>query len=165
MQHLHLIGLAQCLALITVANGTPVVAKIVLADRLAYPLDGERTLWDGQPVFGKSKTIRGIVLAILLTVVLAPLLGVGVDTGMLIGVGAMAGDLFSSFVKRRLRLAPSSKAPALDQIPESLLPLWLAAAPLQLSTLDIAVGSIAFWIGELLLSRLLYSIKLRDRPY
>ena len=34
----------------------------------------------------------------------------------------MAGDLFSSFVKRRLRLASSSMAIGLDHIPESSFP-------------------------------------------
>ncbi|MGB3390431.1 MAG: CDP-archaeol synthase [Pseudaminobacter sp.] len=84
---------------------------------------------------------------------------------MLIGFTAMAGDMLSSFVKRRLRLAPSAMAPGLDQVPESLLPLLAVRNLLGLSILDVAVGVAAFWAGELIVSRLLYALHIRDRPY
>jgi hypothetical protein len=68
-------------------------------------------------------------------------------------------------VKRRLGLVPSSQAIGLDQIPESLFPLIAARLLLPLSALDIAVGTMLFFAGELLLSRLLYKWHVRDRPY
>ncbi len=77
----------------------------------------------------------------------------------------MAGDLFSSFCKRRLGLAPSSPAVGLDQVPESLFPLFACASPLSLTFADVAAGVAIFFVGELLLSRLLYAFDLRDRPY
>jgi CDP-2,3-bis-(O-geranylgeranyl)-sn-glycerol synthase len=78
---------------------------------------------------------------------------------------AMAGDLLSSFVKRRLGLAPSSQAIGLDQIPESLFPLLAACLLLPLTALDVAVATMLFFAGGLLLSRLLYKWHVRDRPY
>ena len=42
----------------------------------------------------------------------------GLGIGLLVAATAMAGDLLSSFLKRRLALAPSSQAIGLDQIPE-----------------------------------------------
>jgi CDP-2,3-bis-(O-geranylgeranyl)-sn-glycerol synthase len=53
----------QLLVLLMLANGTPVIAKKLLGDRYSYPLDGNLTFADGRPLFGRSKTIRGIVLA------------------------------------------------------------------------------------------------------
>ena len=85
--------------------------------------------------------------------------------GAIVGAVAMAGDLASSFVKRRLALPPSSRATGLDQIPESLFPLLAASALLPLSALDIVVATLAFFLGEIVLSRLLYKWRIRDRPY
>lgn len=77
----------------------------------------------------------------------------------------MAGDVFSSFVKRRLRLPASSRATGLDQIPESLLPLLVCRQLLALSLIDIAAIVGGFLIGEVWLSRVLYAWHIRDRPY
>jgi len=93
------------------------------------------------------------------------LLGLGWAVGALVGTVAIASDLLSSFVKRRLGLAPSSQAIGLDQIPESLFPLLAARLLLPLGALDIAVATMLFFAGELLLSRLLYKWHVRDRPY
>src|SRR5271166_4022101 len=155
----------QLLILLMLANGTPVIAKKLLGDRYAYPLDGNLTFADGRPLFGRSKTIRGVVLAVLTTTAGAPLIGLGWTIGLLVGSFAMAGDLFSSFCKRRLDLPSSSRASGLDQVPESLLPLLACRDLLSLTAVDIAVCVMMFVVGEVVLSRLLYSLHLRDRPY
>jgi CDP-2,3-bis-(O-geranylgeranyl)-sn-glycerol synthase len=162
---MHPLADLQLLALMAVANTTPLIAKRLLRDRLSSPLDGGLTFFDGRPLFGASKTIRGFVLAILLTSTVAPLIGLPVTIGALVGVTAMAGDLLSSFAKRRLALPPSSKATGLDQVPESLLPLLACRGVLSLTVADIAVGVAVFFIGEVILSRLFYRLGLRDRPY
>jgi len=77
----------------------------------------------------------------------------------------MAGDLLSSFLKRRLALAPSSQAIGLDQIPESLLPLLASHQELALTAADILMGVAIFVVGELALSRMLFQLRFRDRPY
>jgi CDP-2,3-bis-(O-geranylgeranyl)-sn-glycerol synthase len=155
----------QLLILLAVANGTPVFAKKLLGGRFAQALDGGALFADGKPWFGPSKTIRGIVLSVLATTGAAALLGLGWQVGALVGGIAMASDLLSSFVKRRLGLPPSSQAIGLDQIPESLFPLLAASALLPLSALDIAIATILFFAGEIVLSRLLYKWHVRDRPY
>ena len=78
---------------------------------------------------------------------------------------AMAGDLFSSFLKRRMNVPAGGKATGLDQIPESLFPLLACGIALPLTAVDISVGTAIFFVGEVLLSRLLYHFHLRDRPY
>src|SRR5205807_6684279 len=162
---MHPVVVLQLLILLMLANGTPVIAKKLLGERYSYPLDGNLTFADGRPLFGRSKTIRGIVLAVLVTTAGAPLIGLGWKTGLLVGSFAMAGDLFSSFCKRRLGLPSSSRASGLDQVPESLLPLLACRDLLALTAADIVICVAMFVIGEVVLSRLLYAFRLRDRPY
>jgi CDP-diglyceride synthetase len=123
MNPLHSVPILQLLVLLTLANGTPVMAKNILGNRFSYPLDGNLRFVDGRPLFGHSKTIRGVVLAVLVTAAGAPVVGLEWDIGVLIGGLAMAGDLASSFLKRRLDMPLSSRASGLDQLPESLFPL------------------------------------------
>jgi hypothetical protein len=162
---MHPLAVAQLLILLTLTNGSPVVAKLVLRDRFSMPLDGNRKFIDGRPLFGPAKTIRGILVAIVVPAASAPLLGLDLEIGLLVGATAMAGDLLSSFVKRRLGLAPSSRATGVDQIPESLIPLLACRQVLALTAVDIVVACGVFFAGELLLSRLLFRLHLRDRPY
>ncbi len=162
---MHTWPLLQSILLLTLANGAPVVAKKILGARLAFPLDAGARFFDGQPLLGPSKTVRGVVISVFTTAVVAPLLGVSLAAGGLVAALAMTGDLFSSFVKRRLRFPSSSRAILLDQVPESLLPLLVCKETLSLTTIDVVIGVGVFVLGELILSRLLYDLRLRDEPY
>ena len=155
----------QFLALLGVANGTPVVMKKLMGETMSWPLDFGRLFLDGRPVFGKSKTIRGIVSSVIMTSLAAYLIGFPLRFGAFVAVAAMGGDLISSFTKRRLGMVTSSMALGLDQIPESLLPAIVCRAIAPLTTLDIVAITCLFLVGELLLSRVLYVLKLRDQPY
>ena len=157
--------IAELLILLALANGAPVIAKKIFRDHLSAPLDGGALFFDGRPVFGPSKTVRGVILALGATALGATLLGLGWQTGILVAGLAMAGDLLSSFVKRRLGRPTSSRAIGLDQIPESLLPLLACRGPLLLSWADVLAVATLFLVGELLLSRLLYKAHIRDQPY
>jgi CDP-2,3-bis-(O-geranylgeranyl)-sn-glycerol synthase len=147
------------------ANGAPVIANRILGRRFAWPLDGNVKFIDGRALFGASKTIRGIVVSILATSACAPLLGLDWWIGLLVAITAMLGDLLSSFLKRRLGLAPSSRAIGLDQIPESLFPLLASKPLLSLTTWDVAAGAAIFLVGEIILSHILFRLRIRDRPY
>lgn len=153
------------LVLTAVANSVPIFAKTLWGDRLAWPVDGGWRFFDGRPLFGRSKTLRGIVLAMLATPVTAVLLGYPAEIGLVVAAGAMAGDLLSSFIKRRLALPSSARATGLDQVPESLLPMVLCIPTLRPSLVDIMIGVTLFFVGEVLLSRLLYRWGLRDHPH
>ena len=155
----------QLLILLLVANGTPVIARMALGKYFSYPLDGGIKLFDGEPLFGSSKTVRGLLSSILLTAACAPIIGLEWQTGVVVGSTAMAGDLFSSFLKRRLRRPPSSRATGLDQVPESLFPFLACRSMLGLTAADVAAGVLLFFIGEIVLSRLLYKLHVRKRPY
>ena len=157
--------LMRLLALLTIANSVPMFAKNIFGERFSAPLDGGRNLADGRPIFGDGKTIRGLLLSGIFTTVSGWLLGLGWEIGLMISSMAMLGDLMASFTKRRLGLPPHSQAFGLDQIPESLLPLLAVCETFGLSFFDIAVIVAVFTAGEIVLSRLLFRIGLRDRPH
>ena len=116
-------------------------------------------------MFGASKTLRGIGASVAVAAALAPLIGLSPGIGATAAASAMLGDLFSSFVKRRMNRPPSSQALGLDQVPESLLPSLVCRKALDLTAADIVVVVVIFFVGELLISRLLYKLHIRDRPY
>lgn len=155
----------QVLALIAAANTAPLVAKMIFGDHFSRAIDNGATLWDGRPLFGPSKTIRGATLAIVAATVMAPLVGLEASLGFVIGVAAMAGDLCSSFCKRRLGFKASSKATGLDQIPESLLPALVCWPILSIGAVDVLAIVATFFVGEVLLSKVLFRLRLREHPY
>jgi len=95
------------------------------------PLDGGATI-NGQPVFGKNKTLRGAVIVILSTMVFFIIEGVAarhssvvaklavvnvnlipsIGWGALLGVGCIVGELPNSFLKRRLNIEPGAEHPS-----------------------------------------------------
>ena len=162
---MNLWAILQSLVILTLANGAPVVAKKMFGACFSRPLDGGMTFFDKRPLLGPSKTIRGLVVSILATAAGAPIIGVEPGVGALMAAAAMAGDLFSSFVKRRLNLPPSSPALGLDQVPKSLLPLLAGSRALSLTGVEIVLGVALFFVGELFLARVLYELGLRDQPY
>jgi CDP-2,3-bis-(O-geranylgeranyl)-sn-glycerol synthase len=155
----------QLSMLLVVANGAPVLAKRLFGKASARPVDGGAAFLDGRPLFGAAKTWRGITVSILATSVCAPLVGLPLWVGAAIGAGAMAGDLLSSFVKRRMARPVSSRALALDQVPEALVPLLLLREALALGLAEIAVAVAIFFIGSLGLSRLMFDLKVREQPF
>jgi CDP-diglyceride synthetase len=162
---IQFLTIARLAILLAVANGAPVIATRIFESRFSCPFDNGVAFADGRPLFGKSKTVRGILVSVLFSAMAAPLLGLGWKIGVVVGIAAMAGDLVSSFVKRRLNLAPSSRATGIDQIPESLFPLLACRGALSLSMADIGLGVAIFFAGEVVLSLLLFKAHIRDRPY
>jgi len=151
--------------LILVANGAPILIRNILGDIANCPLDAGKTLSDHYPVFGNSKTWRGVFASVVLTVITALLLGYDFEFGLLVSLLAMIGDLLSSFIKRRLKLQPSRMAPFLDQVPESLFPALYMMQVLSLAWEDVLFIVVVFIVVELVLSKILYRLGVRQRPY
>ena len=153
------------LLLLILANGAPVVAARLLHHRFSAPIDGGLRFWDGRPLLGKSKTWRGLVAGTLACAIAAPLLGLSVTFGVVFAALALAGDLLSSFIKRRMGLQSSARASGLDQIPEALLPVawawWLLTFPLWQG-----VGVVLLFVaGNMLFSPLLFRLGIRKQPH
>jgi CDP-2,3-bis-(O-geranylgeranyl)-sn-glycerol synthase len=153
------------LALLVLANGAPIIARHLFGDCCTWPIDRGLKLPSGSPLLGPSKTLRGLLAAIVLTAAAAPILGLEWYWGAAIGALAMLGDLMGSFIKRRLGFAPSSQAVGLDQIPESLVPLLVIAPFFDLTFWSIFIILLAFSVVVPLLSRLFFLLGIRRRPY
>jgi CDP-2,3-bis-(O-geranylgeranyl)-sn-glycerol synthase len=155
----------KILILLSVANGAPVLAKRLLGVHLARPIDCGACFVDGRPWLGSSKTIRGLAASVIATSAVAPVIGIAWKLGLLAAVAAMIGDLTASFIKRRLGYASSEMALGLDQVPESLLPILALAPFLGLTLWDIAAVVLVFSAATPIVSRLLFRLGIRDRPY
>lgn len=155
----------ELLILLALANGAPVIARNILEERFAWPMDAGIRFFDGQPLFGSSKTIRGLVFSVVFATLGAWLMGLGWKIGAVVGSTSMAGDLFSSFIKRRFKMPASSRATGLDQIPESLFPLLACQQALNLGVTEIVAVVVIFFVGSMVLSPLFYKLNVRKRPY
>src|SRR5690606_24562029 len=116
-------------------------------------------------LFGHSKTWQGVWAAVGGTTLLAMLLGHAWFVGAATGAAAMAGDLFSSFIKRRMGIPASGQALAVDQLPEALLPALVLTLWLPLTVLEVLLVVLLFFVLELPLSRLLFHLGVRKKPY
>ncbi len=103
-----------------VSNATPVV--VVRLFGKPHPIDcglvfidGRRLLGDGKTVEGFfSGTVAGIAAGVLMSYFL-PSLFRFVEVFFL-SFGAMVGDVFGAFIKRRLGLTTGKPAPVMDQL-------------------------------------------------
>lgn len=155
----------KLLLLLFAANSAPVIAAKVFGSRWSYPIDGGIRLRDGNPLFGTSKTWRGLCAAILLTAAVAWLLSLPVWFGLVFGLLAMLGDLLSSYTKRRLGKESSSQALLLDQLPEALLPLLIGQYLLEYGWPLLLIVSLTFVVSEMLASPVLFKLGIRKKPY
>jgi len=127
------------------ANASPVVFGG------GKPIDFGRRFFDNKPIFGPHKTYRGFISGVLTgTVVgwvqenLAPLVGLPQGStllGFLMSLGALVGDLFGSFLKRRLDLKPGAALPIVDQLDFVLFAL-LFVSPLRSLPSPIGIATI-----------------------
>ena len=153
------------LILILVANGSPIFISYLFSHRASLPVDMAYKLADQQYLFGATKTWRGLISALIITPVSALFLGYSFYFGLLIAVFAMAGDLFSSFIKRRLKKTSSARFLFLDQIPEALFPALICYFVYGLGLIQVIEIVLAFIIIELTSSFVLFRYGIRKKPY
>ena len=87
------------------------------------PIDAGRTFIDGKPILGSHKTVRGFFAGLIVGTLVGfvqnavyPLYQSNLLVGFVLSLGALIGDLFDSFVKRRLGFPPGASFPILDQL-------------------------------------------------
>ncbi|MFQ6085336.1 MAG: CDP-2,3-bis-(O-geranylgeranyl)-sn-glycerol synthase [Candidatus Bathyarchaeia archaeon] len=93
-----------------VANAIPVILGG------GTPVDLGRKFYDGRPIFGPHKTLRGLLSGILAGTLTGMIMHGSTLMGLLLSSGALIGDLVGSFFKRRIRREPGSPLFPLDQI-------------------------------------------------
>ncbi len=158
-------ALLQTLVVITVANAAPLLLTLALGRQPGLPVDFGYRLRDGQRLFGETKSYRGIAAAVVAAALTGLALGLPPFACALAGFLAMLGDLLSSFAKRRMALAPSSRFLGLDQAPVALLPL-LALIPLAgISPWSGLMGAALFIVLGPPLSWLLFHAGIRREPH
>ena len=155
----------EILIMLLATNGGPILAARICRHRGSAPVDFGRKLEDKRPLFGSSKTWRGLAAALAVSCGLSAVFGYGIEFGLVFGLLVMAGDLISSFVKRRCGLQSSDQFLGLDQIPESLLPALYTVVALDIAWVWAVLWTAAFMLLELLISKPLFLLRIRKRPY
>ncbi|MFP3983803.1 MAG: metallophosphoesterase [Desulfurivibrionaceae bacterium] len=133
-------------------NFLPPLAYLIFREHFNHPLDHNLLWFDRRPVFGPHKTIRGLLACLAGGIAFAPLLGISWLQAGLAALLASAGDLLSSFLKRRLNRKSGQSVFLLDHIFEGLFPALLITGYLNLSWLHIPVSLAIFlpvaWVGS-----------------
>jgi CDP-2,3-bis-(O-geranylgeranyl)-sn-glycerol synthase len=138
-------NLVEAFWLILPAYATNGLIPIVGMKKNLHPVDGGRMLGKSR-LFGDGKTWEGFFFGLVIAVIIAsvemltfpflpwelstiPLLIIPMSPllGLVIGLGAILGDLTGSFIKRRLNRPRGSPFPLLDQL-DFLLGAFLLAA-------------------------------------
>lgn len=78
------------------------------------PLDMGKNFIDGRRILGDHKTVRGFLSGLLIGTLVGALQGRFLQ-GFALSLGAMLGDCFGSFLKRRMGFTEGRPAPLLDQ--------------------------------------------------
>lgn len=114
---------------------------------------------------GQSKSWAGIFCSLTACILAGMLLSLPFRAGIYASVAAMMGDLGASFIKRRLGIAVSAPAPALDQIPEALLPILALRNLLPFTFSDVVLVLTLFTVGEMAIAGFLHRFGWQERPF
>jgi len=136
------------------------------------PLDMGKKFSDGRRILGDGKTARGFVGGLIVGTIVGLLQGVAraplreyLLLGFLLALGALLGDLASSFIKRRLGIERGGAAPGLDQLSFVVAALILASPVKVPSWQVIAVILIITPPIHLATNFVGYKLGLKGRPY
>lgn len=141
------------------------------------PIDCGKKFFDGKPIFGSHKTYRGFISGLLigtfigwLQEFIAPKASLPTGStflGFILSLGALAGDLIGSFIKRRLNLKPGTPLPIVDQLDFVLFALLFAliANPYYISSLGIILIIILTGPIHVLANIIAYLLHLKDNPW
>ncbi|WP_028581187.1 CDP-archaeol synthase [Desulfogranum japonicum] len=145
-------------------NGLPPLMAVLCKNRWSWPVDGGWLWFDGQRIFGRNKTVRGVLASILFGSLAYPLLGLSPWHAALTAALAMLGDLLTSFTKRRFPLQSGAEAVVLDQFLEALLPVIFLYYQKSFPTLYIPVIMLLFISIAYCSSQLWQHITMRPPP-
>lgn len=135
-------------------NSLPPIVSVIVGERYGRAVDGGFLWFDGRPLFGSHKTIRGVAAGVAGGTLAFFLLG---EAWWVAGIAAllvMTGDLVSSFIKRRLAFDSGDEVVVLDQLIEALLPLlfinqYLLLDRKQHVLIIVLFITIAYWSSRL----------------
>ncbi len=155
-----------------VANAFPAVVNGKI------PIDGRRK-WGSRRILGDSKTVEGTFAGLVFGIFIG-FLQVGLQPQMppelnlpvltmpiiiLLCVGTMAGDMFGSFIKRRIGIKPGDPAILLDQLGFLIFAFIFASAVTSIDIGIIILLIVLTPIIHLLTNVLGYMLKLKEHPW
>jgi CDP-2,3-bis-(O-geranylgeranyl)-sn-glycerol synthase len=146
-----------------VANSTPVVLGG------GAPIDRGREFVDGRRLLGTNKTVKGFAYGLLFGSVAALAEAILfrnyllVLAGILASLGALLGDLFGAFLKRRLDILPGHPLPVVDQLDFILGALVLTSPLLNVTMGAVLILVIATVPIHLLSNVVAYMLRLKKR--
>ncbi|MEM4577162.1 MAG: CDP-2,3-bis-(O-geranylgeranyl)-sn-glycerol synthase [Candidatus Nezhaarchaeales archaeon] len=146
-----------------IANMTPLIVANVIRNR--RPIDMGKYWIDGKRVLGDNKSVEGFASGVIAGIIVGVALG-SPFRGFLMGLGAMAGDVLGSFVKRRLNIAQGESAPILDQYLFVLMALLFSSFAGYTATLEeLAVILIVTPLLHLTGNYVAYLLKIKRKPF
>ena len=128
------------------------------------PLDGGRLFLDHRPIFGAHKTVRGALSGLVVGSITGLVEG-DIVRGVLLSCGALGGDLFTSFLKRRLDLKPGAPFPVFDQLSfilGGIVLVWLVSPLSWEMVVTIVVATLPI---HFLSNFFAFLLKIKDRPW
>jgi CDP-2,3-bis-(O-geranylgeranyl)-sn-glycerol synthase len=146
-----------------VANSTPVVLGG------GAPIDRGREFVDGRRLLGTNKTVKGFAYGLLFGSAAALAEAILfrnyllVLAGILASLGALLGDLFGAFLKRRLDILPGHPLPVVDQLDFILGALVLTSPLLNVTMSAVLILVIATVPIHLLSNAVAYMLRLKKR--
>jgi len=126
---------------------------------------------------GSHKTVVGAVAGMAVAVVVALIQsrmswrGSVVDyrkwplIGLLLGAGAMGGDVAKSFLKRRLGIAPGARWIPADQLDFVIGALILIAPLARLTWVDVALTLAISFVGDVAVNQIAFMLGVRDTKW
>ena len=162
------------------ANMAPVIVKNSFKS-LAIPIDFGKKI-KGKELFGKNKTIRGFIFAILFAIIIAYLqfllyrfnlfkniIFINYSNwlllGFLFGFGAILGDLIESFIKRRLNLKSGQRFIPWDQLDFVIGALIFTGLVVDINLKMLLYIVITSFIGHILVNHAAYFLKIRKEKW
>jgi CDP-2,3-bis-(O-geranylgeranyl)-sn-glycerol synthase len=133
------------------------------------PLDFGKKFFDGKPLFGKNKTLRGfffgLAIGIMVGLLESILFGYPLLFSVLSPLGALMGDLAGAFLKRRLGIAAGGLLPIVDQV-DFVVGAILFSLPLKVMYWELAIAVLIITPPiHLFTNFLAYKLKLKNNPW
>lgn len=149
-----------------IANMTPPIAAKFI--KWNTPIDFGFKL-GGKPIFGPHKTWRGLIFGIITAVVAGyfmqsywPFEFSTIKWALLIGTGALLGDVIKSFFKRRLEIKSGKSWIPFDQIDYTLGALALGSLLYFPGWMNAFIIILASAIGHIIVNHIGYYTGIRD---
>jgi CDP-2,3-bis-(O-geranylgeranyl)-sn-glycerol synthase len=156
------------------ANMTPPLAgKISFVQRHNLRIDFGRNFF-GQPLLGSGKTWLGLLLGTFIGTTTGFLQSFASipwlphqtwQLGLLLGLGALVGDICGAFIKRRLRMPRGAPAPGLDQLDFVLGAFAFSSLLAKINWLNFFVCVLIIPVLHLLINILGWKLKFKREPW